>query len=81
MRLDTNTRGHVQWFNFTVKNNHRKKIKLNIVNFKKFKTLYNRSMRPYIYSENLKQTKGIGWVQGGINVKYENKKLRYKFLS
>jgi hypothetical protein len=42
MRVDTNTRGHVQWFNFTVKNNGKKKIKLNIVNFKKLKTLYQR---------------------------------------
>ena len=50
MRVDTNTRGHVQWFNFRVKNFGKKKIKLNIVNFKKYKTLYSREMRPYIYS-------------------------------
>lgn len=42
MRVDTNTRGHVQWFNFTIKNYSKKKIKLNIVNFKKYKTLYCR---------------------------------------
>jgi hypothetical protein len=42
MRVDSNTRGHVQWFNFTVKNTRQKKIKINIVNFRKHKTLYDR---------------------------------------
>lgn len=50
MRIDTNTRGHVQWFNFTVKNFGRKKVRFNIVNFKKIKSLYNRELKPYIYS-------------------------------
>jgi hypothetical protein len=70
MRVDTNTRGHVQWFNFKVKNSNMKKIKLNIVNFRKIKTLYSRGMKPYIFSENLKQRKNKGWHQGGFNVKY-----------
>ena len=70
MRVDTNTRGHIQWFNFTVKNNGKHKIKLNIVNFRKFKTLYNRGMKPYLYSDHLKQKKDIRWVQGGENVKF-----------
>ena len=81
MRIDTNTRGHVQWFNFIVKNNGRKKVRFNIVNFKKYKSLYNRDMKPYIYSEHLKQTKQQEWHQGGQNVKYEKQKLRYEFLS
>lgn len=50
MRIDTNTRGHVQWFNFTVKNMGKKTVKFNIVNFRKYKTLYNRDMKPYVYS-------------------------------
>ena len=38
-------------------------------------------MRPFIYSENLNQTKGLKWHQGGENVTYlEKKKLRYSFL-
>ena len=65
MRVDTNTRGHIQWFNFSVKNNGMKKIKLNIVNFRKFKTLYNRGMKPFIFSEYQNQVKKQGWVQGG----------------
>lgn len=54
MRIDSNTRGHVQWFNFTVKNGQHKKIKLNICNFRKEKTLFNRGMRPYVFSKHLK---------------------------
>jgi len=81
MRIDTNTRGHLQWFNFTIKNNGKKKIKLNIVNLRKSKSLYNRSMKPYIYSEHLKQTKDISWHQGCQNVKYTREKLRYAFLA
>ena len=57
MRIDTNTRGHVQWFNFTVKNFGKKKVRFNIVNFKKIKSLYTRDLKPYVYSEHLKQTK------------------------
>jgi predicted lactoylglutathione lyase len=57
MRIDTNTRGHVQWFNFTVKNIGKKKVRFNIVNFKKNKSLYNRDLKPYIYSDYLKQAK------------------------
>ena len=80
MRIDTNTRGHVQWFNFKIKNTGKKKIKLNIVNFRKYKTLYNRDMKPYIFSEYQKQTNNRECFQGGENVKYERQKLRYKFL-
>jgi hypothetical protein len=42
MRIDSNTKGHVQWFNFSVKNCGRKKVKFNIVNFKKAKSMYLR---------------------------------------
>jgi hypothetical protein len=51
MRIDTNTRGHLQWFNFRVKNMGKKKVKFNIVNFQKAKTLYQR-VSPYSYAGN-----------------------------
>lgn len=46
LRIDTNTRGHLQWFNFTVKNCGKRRVKFNIVNFKKAKTLYQRVLFP-----------------------------------
>ena len=70
MRVDTNTRGHTQWFNFTVRNNGKKRIKLNICNFRKHKTLLNRGMKPYIFSQYRNQTQGLGWKQGGSKVSY-----------
>jgi hypothetical protein len=51
MRVDSNTKGHLQWFNFKIK-----KIqpyltyKLNICNFKKKKILFWRGAKPYILS-------------------------------
>ena len=40
MRSDSNTYGHNQWFNFTVKNNHMMSVKFNVVNFTKRNSLY-----------------------------------------
>jgi hypothetical protein len=57
MKIDSNTRGHLQWFNFTIKNCGKKRVKLNLVNFKKAKTMYSRGMKPYVYSQYLKQAK------------------------
>jgi hypothetical protein len=78
MRVDTNTKGHLQWYNFTIKNNNSKKIKINIVNFRKFNTLYNQSLRPYVLSSHYPNKK---WKQGGANVKFGIRMLRYTFLS
>lgn len=51
MRVDSNTKGHLQWFNFRISNLESGKIyKLNICNFQKGKNLYARGMRPYLYS-------------------------------
>lgn len=43
MRVDTNTRGHTCWYNFRVKNGGFKgKIRFNIMNFRKERSLYER---------------------------------------
>ena len=51
MRVDSNTRGHHQWFYFKV-NNHRKTqtVKFNIVNFTKKNSLYMHGMRVNVKS-------------------------------
>lgn len=42
LRIDSNTRGHLLWFYFSVKNQNKiGKITMNICNFSKSKTLYN----------------------------------------
>lgn len=66
MRVDTNTRGHRQWFYFAVKNKSKRTIKLNIYRFRKPYSLFQRGMRPYVRSVKSQQE----WVSGGFNVRY-----------
>ncbi len=42
MRVDTNTKGHLQWYYFQIKNKKRTKIKINICNFTKPHSMYNK---------------------------------------
>jgi hypothetical protein len=54
MRVDSNTRGHLQWYNFKVKNMKKGNIyTFNICNFSKGKSLYTRGMKPFIFSKKL----------------------------
>lgn len=51
MRVDSNTKGHLQWFNFKIKNIIPDQVyTLNISNFKKKKILFYRGAKPYVYS-------------------------------
>ena len=46
LRIDSNTRGHLLWFYFSVKNqNQLGKIKMNICNFSKSKNLYKQVIK------------------------------------
>jgi hypothetical protein len=51
MRVDTNTKGHTNWYYFTVKNDEfTGKVKFNICNFLKSKSLYQR-VTVYLFRE------------------------------
>jgi hypothetical protein len=51
MRVDSNTKGHLQWFNFKIKNLlPDQNYTINICNFKKKKILFYRGAKPYVYS-------------------------------
>ena len=51
MRVDSNTRGHHQWFYFSVSNfKTLGKIRFNIVNFTKKASLYHQGMKIFTYS-------------------------------
>lgn len=66
MRVDSNTKGHLQWFYFKISNlKAQVKYRINICNFQKSKTLYLRGMKPYIYSAFQFANSGIGWHQRG----------------
>lgn len=47
MRVDSNTKGHLSWYNFKVWGLQRS-VRLNICNFTKSKCLYSKGMRPYV---------------------------------
>lgn len=53
MRPDTNTCGHMQWFYFKVSNIKigKQTVKFNICNNKKSAALFNRGMKPFVYSK------------------------------
>ena len=77
MRVDSNTRGHVQWFNFTVRSPCSQKVRFHLANCRKYRTLYSQTMRPYLLSSNSPK---LGWRQGADNVRYEARQLRYEWL-
>ena len=50
MRVDGNTKGHTSWYNFEITGMKKAEIiQLNICNFSKSRTLYERGMKPYIW--------------------------------
>lgn len=79
LKFDINTRGHTQWYYFSV-NNVRKgvKYKFNIINLMKKESLYNDGMKPLVYSDYDAKTKGRGWVRGGFDVCYYQNSIKRK---
>ena len=51
IQVDTNTKGHRQWYYFSVKNKKSIKVRFNIYRFNKSVSLYQRGMRPYVLSK------------------------------
>ena len=84
MRIDSNTRGHTNWFYFKVFNkDYIGPLKLNICNFTRPKSLYQRvnkqlkqGLKPYGQSK----FQNMGWKQVGENISYTKKKLAYEFF-
>ena len=89
MRVDSNTRGHHQWFYFKVENKEKVgTVKFNIVNFTKRQSLYMHGMRINVKSmldieerkaklpaESGAKLPNDGWVKTGSNITYKLSKL------
>lgn len=81
MRVDTNTRGHHQWFFFSCENVSpiTKQVKFNIVNFTKQSSLYgNRGkegMRINIFNVKDDEMNKCGWQKGGTNISYQRSRI------
>jgi len=79
MRTDSNTKGHHQWFYFSVKNKREGTFKFNILNFTKQDSLHRQGMRIAIYSEKKSILAKQGtlpqifstWHRGGNNISYD----------
>ena len=66
MNVDTNTRGHQQWFFFRVRNMKKDtKYKFNIWNFTKPKSLYQEGMKPMWRSKKKCKYQGIDTEEEG----------------
>jgi cytosolic carboxypeptidase protein 2/3 len=84
MRVDSNTRGHTNWYYFSVSNGEFiGNVRFSLCNFRREKSLYQRvpsllfqGLRPYVYSK----LQDSEWHQGGRDVTYERKRPRYDFL-
>ncbi|EKX31269.1 hypothetical protein GUITHDRAFT_83271 [Guillardia theta CCMP2712] len=72
LSTDFNTRGHTQWFYFSISNTRKDQpYKFNIINFYKSDSLYNHGLLPVVYSEKRStEGDGIGWYRAGENVCY-----------
>mmetsp|Transcript_13587 Transcript_13587/g.20576 ORF Transcript_13587/g.20576 Transcript_13587/m.20576 type:complete len:732 (-) Transcript_13587:52-2247(-) len=79
LKFDVNTRGHTQWFYFSVDNAKKgKTYKFNIINLLKSDSLYNYGMRPLIYSEKDAKEKSKGWYRGGTDICYYQNSIKRK---
>jgi len=68
LEYDVETKGHVQWFYFSVTNyRERQPVTFKIVNFMKPESLYNYGMKPLVFSTKSKEK---GWHRDGSAVTY-----------
>jgi len=71
LSTDIKTRGHTQWFYFSVRNMRQgKTYVMNITNFCKRDSLYNTGLRPLMYSETRARQEGRSWSRCAKNISY-----------
>ncbi len=83
MRTDGNTRGHHQWFFFSVKDKAPATARFNILNFTKADSLYALGMRVAVFSQRKAELASRGeleevfadWHRGGENIEYGVSKM------
>uniref|UniRef100_A0A8D0L461 AGBL carboxypeptidase 3 n=1 Tax=Sphenodon punctatus TaxID=8508 RepID=A0A8D0L461_SPHPU len=76
LRTDLYTKRHTQWYYFQVTNTQTgMPYRFTIVNFTKPTSLYNRGMRPLLYSEAEAKIHKVGWQRTGNEIKYYKNNL------
>ena len=77
LRPDINTRGHTQWFYFSVGNTRKgTKYKINIINLCKDESLYQEGMLPVVYSVKDSIAYGRSWRRSGSNICYYQNNIK-----
>ena len=77
LRPDINTRGHTQWFYFSIANTRAgKKYKLNIINLVKRESLFQNGMRVLVHSRSAARNRGVGWRRAGTSICYYQNNIR-----
>ena len=71
MSVDTNTKGHQQWFYFNVSNmRENQNVTFNITNFTKPFCLFKNGMKVQCFSKIAHKYTGVGWHSAGCNFRY-----------
>jgi hypothetical protein len=79
LRPDINTRGHTQWYYFSVSNMRKgRKYKFNIINMMKPDSVYNQGLRPLVYSNREAELKGVGWYRTASDIAYYANSIKRK---
>lgn len=72
MTVDTNTKGHTQWFSFSVENTLAgNSVRFNIVNFTKGSSLLRSGLKPSFLSITEKKRTGMKWSRVETAVTYQ----------
>mmetsp|Transcript_35248 Transcript_35248/g.110961 ORF Transcript_35248/g.110961 Transcript_35248/m.110961 type:complete len:1129 (-) Transcript_35248:2965-6351(-) len=68
---DVHTKGHIQWYYFSVGNTSaNQEVCFYVRGFSKKDSLYNYGMRPLMFSEMNAASEGSGWRRVGEDIKY-----------
>ena len=82
LQNDINSKGHTQWFYFQVQNTRRgMRVKFNLLNFIKPRSLYNEGMKVLIHSQKNFESKGQGWYRGGEDISYYQNHYRREHMT
>jgi hypothetical protein len=79
LKPDGSSKGHTQWYYFSVANTRRnKKYTFNVINLIKPDSLYNQGMKILTYSDRYAKEKKIGWYRDGFDICYYQSNMKRK---
>lgn len=67
---DVMTKGHTQWYYFSVANSKPMNVQFTIENLMKYDSLYMMGMQPVVYSKEKEKKQGVKWHRAGTQIAY-----------